>query len=375
MYIHELQDWPHFTWDYEKLSELLLEVSFLRGNLLGSMKSLGFNFQQEAILQNMTDEIIKSSEIEGVLLNMEQVRSSVARRLNINNNNPVPSSHHIDGIVEMMVDATHNCREKITLERLCGWHAALFPTGKSGLYEIRVGALRDDKNGTMQVVSSLFGREIVHYEAPAAEKLPAFVNDFLNWLENDKAINPLLKSAIAHLWFVTLHPFEDGNGRITRAITDMMLSRADNTSYRFYSMSAQIQKDKKDYYSILERTQKGTLDITEWLEWFFSCLKKSIRNSEELVSKIVHKALCWQKFNQVTIDESQRKIINKLFDGFEGKLTSAKWAKICKCSQDTAQRSIKFLVENGILQQAGSGRGTHYILLDEEIQSVFFDKI
>ncbi len=372
MYIQEQQDWPHFRWDYKKLSDLLPEVSFLRGKLLGTMKSLGFSFQQEAILQNMSAEIVKSSEIEGVLLNMDQVMSAVARRLNISSHSQVQGSHYIDGIVEMMVDATHNCREKLTLERLCGWHAALFPTGRSGLYEITVGKLRDDKNGPMQVVSLHSGREVVHYEAPAAEKLPSQVSAFLNWIENDHGCNPLLKSAIAHLWLVTLHPFEDGNGRIARAVTEMMLSRADNTSYRLYSMSAQIRKDRKDYYNILESTQKGTLDSTEWLEWFFTCLKKSICNADELAGKIVHKALCWQKFSQITPDDSKRKIISMLFDGFEGKLTSSKWAKICKCSQDTAARSIKYLVENGILQQEGSGRGTHYILRNEEIQSVFF---
>lgn len=362
MYIHELKDWPKFIWKQEKISNLLAEVSFLQGNILGKMKALGFTFQQEAILQSMTDEITKSSEIEGELLNTEQVRSSIARRLNINNSNPVTSSHHIDGIVEMMIDATHNYKEDITLKRLCGWHASLFPTGYSGMYKIVVGKLRDDKDGPMQVVSSDMGRSIVYYEAPSADKLPTYVNDFLDWTNNEKTIHPIIKTAITHLWFITLHPFEDGNGRITRALTDMMLSRAEDTPYRFYSMSAQIQKDKKEYYNVLERTQKGSLDITEWLEWFLQCLTKAIHNSDELIDKIVHKAFCWQEFNKIDLDQNQRKIINMLLDGFEGNLTSSKWAKICKCSQDTATRSIKYLIEKNILEQEGSGRSTHYVL-------------
>jgi Fic family protein len=362
MYIYEWHDWPHFTWNLEKISNLLSEVSFLQGRILGKMKSLGFTFQQEAILKNLTEEITKSSEIEGELLNTEQVRSSIARRLNIQNNNPVASSHHIDGIVEMMIDATHNYNKKITLDRLCAWHASLFPTGYSGMYKINVGQMRDDKDGPMQVVSSSLSRPIVYYEAPAADKLPQYMDDFLTWINEESDINPVIKSAITHLWFVSLHPFDDGNGRITRALTDMMLSKAEDTSYRFYSISAQIQKDKKEYYNILERTQKGTLDITEWLEWFLQCLAKSIRNSESLADKIVHKALCWQEFNKVPLDQNQQKMINMLFDGFEGNLTSGKWAKICKCSQDTAIRSIKYLIENNILQQEGTGRSTHYIL-------------
>lgn len=326
------------------------------------MQSLGFHFQQEAILKSMTDEITKSGEIEGEVLNTEQVRSSVARRLNINNDNPVSSSHRIDGIVEMMIDATHGYKEDITLKRLCGWHAALFPTGYSGMYKIKVGSLRDDKDGPMQVVSSSIGKEIVYYEAPAADKLPAYLDDFIKWANTRDNVNPVIKTAVAHLWFISLHPFEDGNGRIARALTDMMLSRAENTPYRFYSLSAQIQKDKKEYYNVLEKTQKGSLDITEWVEWFLKCLEKSIRASDNLIDKIVQKALCWQEFNKIPLDKNQQKIINMLLDGFEGNLTSGKWAKICKCSQDTANRSIKYLMENNILEQEGTGRSTHYIL-------------
>jgi len=360
MYIHELPDWPHFTWNQTKVSNLLFRVSVLQGKLLGKMEALGFSFQNEAVLQSMTDEITKSSEIEGELLNTEQVKSSIARRLNINNNNSISSSHYIDGIVEMMIDATHNYKKEITLQRLCGWHASLFPTGYSGMYKIKVGELRDDKDGPMQVVSSR--RTTVYYEAPAADKIQIYLEDLLSWVNNEQDTNPIIKAAITHLWFVTLHPFEDGNGRITRALTDMMLSKAEDIPYRFYSMSAQIQKDKEDYYRILEQTQKGTLDITIWLEWFLQCLNKSIISSTEIVNRIVYKALCWQKFNKIILDENQKKIINMLFDGFEGNLTSSKWAKICKCSQDTASRSIKYLIENKVLEQRGSGRSTHYVL-------------
>ena len=245
MYIHELKDWPYFVWDEKEISNYLSEVSFLQGKILGKMETLGFHLQQESILRSMTDEITKSSEIEGELLNTQQVRSSIAKRLNIDNENPVLSNHHIDGVVEMMIDATHNYKKELTLKRLCGWHAALFPTGYSGMYKIKVGDIRDDKNGPMQVVSSSIGREIVYYEAPAAAKLPSYLDQFLEWVNAKKNINPVIEAAITHLWFVSLHPFEDGNGRITRALTDMMLSRAEDTPCRFYSMSAQIQRTKK----------------------------------------------------------------------------------------------------------------------------------
>jgi len=362
MYIHELKNWPKFYWDNNKITNILSEVSFLQGNIIGKMKAVGFDFQQEALLTSMTYEITKSSEIEGELLNTEQVRSSIARRLNISNINMVATNHYVDGIVEMMVDATQNFESKLTLERLLGWHAALFPTGFSGMYKIKVGSFRDDKDGPMQVVSSGMGKEVVYYEAPSADKLPAYMDDFLRWINDENDISPIIKAAIAHLWFVTIHPFEDGNGRISRAITDMMLSKAENSPYRFYSMSAQIQKEKKEYYNVLESTQKGKLDITTWLEWFLKCLSKSISDAESLINKIIYKALCWQEFNKIILDKNQQKIINMLLDGFEGNLTSSKWAKICKCSQDTAIRSIKYLIENNILKQEGTGRSTHYVL-------------
>lgn len=362
MYIYEYENWPNFIWNDSKIANLLAKVSFAEGQILGKMQELGFNLQQEAVLVNLTEEILKSSEIEGEMLNTEQVRSSIARRLNIHNENSVSSSHHIDGIVNMMIDATHNFNDVLTLERLYGWHAALFPTGYSGMYKIKVAGLRDDRDGPMQVVSDRGNREIVYYQAPAAKFLPRYMQDFLNWINADNNENPLLKAAISHLWFITLHPFEDGNGRIARAITDMMLAKAENTIYRFYSMSSQIQKEKNEYYKILESTQKGDLDITNWIIWFLNCLLSSINNSQRLIVNILQKARLWQKFSQIKLDDSQRKMINMLLDGFDGNLTSGKWAKICKCSQDTAIRSIKYLLENKILQQVGAGRSTHYIL-------------
>lgn len=362
MYIYEYPNWANFRWNDAKLATLLAQVSFCEGVILGKMQELGFNFKQEAILNNLTEEIIKSNEIEGEILNTEQVRSSIARRLNIHNDNPVQSNHYINGVVDMMIDATHNYDKELTLERIFGWHAALFPTGYSGLYKIKVACLRDDKDGPMQVTSNKGNREIIYYQAPDANKLPEYIKDFLNWLNSENDINPLIKAAISHLWFITLHPFEDGNGRIARAITDMMLAKAENTSYRFYSMSAQIQKEKNDYYKILEHTQKGDSDITDWIEWFLKCLLSSIKSSEKLIADILNKAKLWQKFNQCNLDEKQRKIINMLLDGFEGHLTSSKWAKICKCSQDTAIRSINYLIDKGILQQQGTGRSTHYII-------------
>lgn len=363
MYIHEQNNWPHFTWNNDELLEMLSKVSFAEGSLLGKMESLGFDCRQEAFLDNLTEEITKSSEIEGELLNKDEVRSSIARRLNIHNEKSVSSSHHIDGVVEIMIDATHNFDKPLTDERLCGWHAALFPTGYSGMYKIKTACYRDDKDGPMQVVSNNKGREIVYYEAPNAILINDYMNDFFKWINLKDNINPLIKVAISHLWFITIHPFEDGNGRIARAVTEYMLAKAENSSYRFYSMSAQIQKEKNEYYKIFENTQKGTLDVTAWIKWFLEMMLKSIDAAEVTVCKIMVKAERWREFNKFPLDENQKKMINMLFDGFEGNLTSSKWAKICKCSQDTASRSIKQLVEFGILKQQGSGRSTHYVLI------------
>ncbi len=362
MYIHEQKNWPDFIWNNDELFDIIAKVSFKQGILLGKMQSLGFDFRQEALLNNLTEEITKSSEIEGELLNKDEVRSSIARRLNIHNEKSINSSHHIDGVVEIMIDASHNFETSLTYERLCGWHAALFPTGYSGMYKIKTACYRDDKEGPMQVVSNNRGREIVYYEAPKASFIKAYMDDFFKWVNETNDVNPLIKAAISHLWFITIHPFEDGNGRITRAITEFMLAKAEKSSYRFYSMSAQIQKQKNEYYKILETTQKGTLDVTNWIKWFLETMLQALETSETMVSKIIVKAEHWMEFNKFTLDENQKKMINMLFDGFEGNLTSSKWAKICKCSQDTASRSIKQLVEYGILKQQGSGRSTHYVL-------------
>lgn len=363
MYIHKQKDWPNFIWNNDELFDIITKVSFKQGELLGKMQSLGFDFRQEALLYNLTEEITKSSEIEGELLNKDEVRSSIAKRLNIHNAHPINSSHHIDGVVEIMIDATHNFDTALTYERLCSWHAALFPTGYSGMYKIKTACYRDDKDGPMQVVSSNKGREIVYYEAPQASLIEKYMNDFFAWANKNPDINPLIKAAISHLWFISIHPFEDGNGRIARAITELMLAKAEKSSYRFYSMSAQIQKQKNEYYKILENTQKGTLDITNWIKWFLKTMLQALETSETMTAKIIFKAENWMEFNKFPLDENQKKMINMLFDGFEGNLTSSKWAKICKCSQDTATRSIKQLMKYGILKQQGSGRSTHYILI------------
>lgn len=362
MYIYEQNNWPDFIWNNDELFEIITKVSFKQGQLLGKMQSLGFDFRQEALLNNLTEEITKSSEIEGELLNKDEVRSSIARRLNIHNEKSINSSHHVDGVVEIMIDATHNFENSLTYERLCGWHAALFPTGYSGMYKIKTACYRDDKEGPMQVVSHNRGREIVYYEAPKASLIKKYMDEFLGWINKTDDTNLLIKAAISHLWFITIHPFEDGNGRIARAITEFMLARAEKSSYRFYSMSAQIQKQKNEYYKVLENTQKGTLDVTGWIKWFLETMLQALETSETMVGKIIAKAEHWMEFNKFPLDENQKKMINMLFDGFEGNLTSSKWAKICKCSQDTASRSIKQLVEYRILKQQGSGRSTHYVL-------------
>ena len=349
MYIYEHQEWPEFRWDEHRLSGILFEVTFLLGTVIGKMNAVESIFKKEVLLTDMTDEIVKSSAIEGELLNFEEVRSSVARKFDMPESVQTASSHYIEGIVEMMTDARCNFKEKLTFERLCSWQASLFPTGYSGMNRIRTGEIRDDAQGPMQVVSSKFGNNYVYYEAPPAEKLPEYINDFLEWLDTDNNVNPLIKAAIAHLWFITLHPFDDGNGRIARAITELMLSRADKSSYRFYSMSGQILKARNDYYRILEQTQKGSLEVTMWIQWFLETLLNSLKESSGLVDKIVTKAMTWQKLNKIALDNNQKKIITMMLDGFEGNLTSSKWAKICKCSQDTAIRSINYLVENKVL--------------------------
>jgi Fic family protein len=332
----------------------------MQGRVLGKMQQLGFGAQQESMLNALTEEITKSSEIEGEILNSEQVRSSLAKRLDINLENVIAPSHHIEGLVDAMMDAIKNFDKPISKTRLFGWHASLFPTGYSGLQKIHAGKFRTED---MQVVSRKYTNDVIHYEAPSAEKVPQQMEQFLDWLNKNDNENPLLKAAIAHLWFVIIHPFEDGNGRLTRIITEMLLARAENSSLRFYSMSAQIQKDKNGYYRILEQITSGGLDITDWLYWFFGCLGKSIEASEELVGTVLKKAAFWQKNALEITNEIQREIINRLFDGFTGNMTSGKIAKIFKVSQDTAARLLKDLVDKGFLEVQGGGRSTHYRLL------------
>lgn len=330
------------------------------------MEGLGFQLQSEASLKTLTLDVLKSSEIEGELLDAEQVRSSIARRLGIDIAGLVPADRYVEGIVEMMLDATQQYQQLLSEDRLFGWHAALFPTGWSGMHKIVVGAWRDNKKeDPMQVVSGPTGKEKVHYEAPAADVLGTEMNQFINWFNEDNSMDAVIKAAIAHLWFVTIHPFDDGNGRIARAIADMQLARADGTSHRFYSMSAQIRKERKEYYNILEITQKGSLDITRWLAWFLQCLDRAIAATDETLGGVLKKARFWEKHAATTLNERQRIMLNKLLDGFEGKLNTSKWAKITKTSQDTALRDIQDLIEKQILvKEMSGGRNTSYLLTE-----------
>ena len=363
VYIHEKENWTHFTWDNKKVMIKLSEARNQQGRLLGKMESLGFDLQNEAVLNTLTLDVIKSSEIEGELLEIEQVRSSIARQLGIDIAGAVESERHIDGIVEMMLDATQRYDAPLSKDRLFGWHAALFPSGWSNLYKITVADWRKDTTGPMQVVSGPMGKEKVHYQAPSSDRIEPEMNRFLDWFENEHEIDLVLKAAIAHLWFVTIHPFDDGNGRITRAITDMTLARSDKSVRRFYSMSAQIGVERKQYYEILEKTQKGNSDITEWILWFLQCLINAIESTDKTLSKVFRKAEFWKLHSATILNVRQQKIINRLLDGFDGKLTSSKWAKINKCSQDTALRDIQDLMKKDILQkEASGGRSTNYEL-------------
>jgi len=337
MYIHEIENWPSFKWDQKIVTDLLIPLRHLQGRLIGGMESIGFNLREETILQTLTQDVVKSSEIEGEILDQSLVRSSVARRLGIESAVINPVDRNVDGVVEMMLDATQRFDQPLTKERLFSWHAALFPTGWSGLSKIRVGGWR---TGIVQVVSGPMSKEIIHFEAPSAEHVEHEMELFLTWFNNETTLDLVLKAAIAHLWFVTIHPFDDGNGRIGRAIADLMLARSEKSSQRFYSLSAQIQKERKSYYATLEQTQKGELEITLWIKWFFSCLERSIEEALSNLEIILYKARFWEMLAEFPLNERQKKMINRLLDGFEGKLTSSKWAKITKCSQDTAYRDI-----------------------------------
>lgn len=363
-YIHQLKNWPKFHWQQEKLAKTLAAVRHKQGKLTGRMEALGFKLRNEATLHTLTLDVLKSSEIEGEVLNPDQVRSSVARRLGMDIAGLVPADRHVEGIVEMMLDATQNYQKELTAARLFDWHAAMFPTGRSGMQKIKVGAWRNNsKEDPMQVVSGPVGKERVHYEAPAAELLKKEMTTFLDWFNHTMDIDPVLKAGVAHLWFVTIHPFDDGNGRIARAIADMQLARSDESKQRFYSMSAQIRKERNDYYDNLETTQKGTLDITSWLEWFFTCLDRALTASNETLEGVMKKAKFWEAHSGTSFNTRQKFMLNKLLDHFEGKLTSSKWAKMAKCSHDTALRDIQDLVnENVLVKDPAGGRSTNYFV-------------
>ena len=365
LYIWESPEWPAWRYDLSRLAVPLAEVSRAQGLLFGRLADVGLTLRSEASLVALTDDVVKTSEIEGEQLNVASVRSSIARKLGVDIGALAPVDRHVEGVVEMVLDATLNCSAEVSKERLFGWHAALFPTGFSGMSRISVANWRDDSKGPMQVVSGPIGRQKVHFEAPPAARLGMEVDQFLAWLNADTADQPVLKAGLAHLWFVTLHPFDDGNGRIARAIGDLLMARADGSPERFYSLSAQIQRERKDYYDILERTQKGTLDITEWLAWFLDALHRAIDHAQLTLNVVLSKASFWRYWASTPFNERQIKLLNRLLDGFDGKLTSSKWAAIAKCSPDTALRDISELVASGVLKKsAAGGRSTSYELAD-----------
>ncbi len=361
-YIYEEVNWTDFSWQDKAINVVFGEVRLMQGKIIGLMNALGFSAKEEATLTTLTSDIVKSSEIEGELLNYDQVRSSIARRLGINTAGLVSSSRHIEGVVEMMLDATQRYSLPLTEKRLFGWHAALFPTGYSGPYEIEAGRYR---TGEMQVVSGAMGKEKVHYKAVKPELVKTEMDRYLDWFNNENRLDPVIKAAIAHFWFIILHPFDDGNGRIGRALTDMLLARAEGSGERFYSMSGQILAERKRYYEVLQKVQHSSGDITGWLDWFLHCLKNAMLATENTTQKILRKAEFWKIHEHTPINERQRIILNKILDGFEGKLQTSKWAKIAKTSTDTALRDIKDLVEKGILQQTSQGgRSANYELVD-----------
>lgn len=364
-YIWQSNDWPNWHYDLAALAWPLAEVSRAQGLLMGRLADVGMVLRDQASLAALTDDVVKTSEIEGEQLNVESVRSSIARRLGVDIGTLAPIDRHVEGVVEMVLDATANCQTPVTRERLFGWHAALFPTGYSGLSRIKIGGWRDDASGPMQVVSGPIGRQQVHFEAPPAERLEAEISRFLDWFNGASDEPLLIKAGLGHLWFVTLHPFDDGNGRIARAIGDLLLARADGSPQRFYSLSAQIQRERKAYYDILERTQKGTMDVTEWLAWFLDTLHRAVDQAQHILDAVLTKARFWQRWATTPLNERQLKVLNKLLDGFEGKLTSSRWAAIANCSPDTALRDINDLLARGVLRKSDAGgRSTSYVLGD-----------
>ena len=363
IYIHQHPEWPRFHWRQEELADSLAEVRHRQGRLIGRMESLGFRFRQEAVLDTLTGDVVKTSEIEGEILDPREVRSSIAWRLGLDGGVPA-ADRNIEGIVELTLDATRNFAQPLTDERLFGWHFALFPSGRSGMIPITVGNWRDDRDGPMQVVSGTMGREVVHYEAPPAPRVEQEMRAFLDWFNARPDTDPVLKAGLAHLWFVTIHPFDDGNGRIARAIADMALARADDSSQRFYSMSSQIRRERRDYYHILERTQKETMDVTAWMVWFVDCLGRAIESAGATLDATLAKGRFWARIAGVPINERQSKVLNLLLGDFKGNLTTSKWAKLTKCSTDTALRDIAGLVDHGILaRSAEGGRSTSYSLI------------
>lgn len=363
-YIHQRDTWPNFVWDSNEIIAELAAVRYAQGILMGKMEAIGFLDKSEAMLETLTLDVLKSHEIEGAYLEADEVRSSIARQLGLEVAGLVPSSRHTDGVTQMILDATQNFSEPLTESRLFGWHAALFPTGWSGMHQVRVGAWRDDEDGPMRVVSGPLGRERIHFIAPPASKVSKEMVGFLSWFNEREDIEPILKAAIAHLWFLTIHPFDDGNGRIARAIADLLLSRADLSNQRFYSLSAQIMQRRKGYYEALQSTQQGNLDITLWLRWFIGCLHGAIRDSDRTLSKTLSRARFWERHAQTLINERQKKMLLRLLDDFKGKLTTQKWGKITKCSPDTALRDIQDLIDKGILiKNEAGGRSTSYSLI------------
>ncbi len=367
IHIHEHPDWPRFHWNHEALANLLATVRYRQGRLLGRMEALGFDLRQEAVLRTLTEDVLKTSDIEGEKLDTEQVRSSLARHLGIDIGGLRRVDRNVEGIVRMMLDATNCYHLPLTAERLWDWHAWLFPDGRSGLRWITTGSWRDDRTGPMQVVSGPVGREQVHFGAPPAERLDQEMKRFLEWFNASDEMDGVLRAGLAHLWFVTIHPFDDGNGRIARALADMALAGSEKSPQRFYSMSSQIRKERADYYRILEATQQGSMDISLWMYWFLDCLKRAIDGAETTLDAVLDKARFWQRVAGFPFNERQRDVLTRLLDGFEGKLTSSKWAKLAKCSQDTALRDIRELIEGGILlRNPGGGRSTTYKLVDFE---------
>jgi len=362
-YIWQHPDWPHWVYDHRRLTTLLAQVHLAQGHLMGRMHHLGLDLRDQATLRVLTQDVLKTSEIEGEKLNADSVRSSIAKRLGVDIGALAPTDRHVDGVVDMVLDATQRHHTPLTVKRLFGWHAAMFPTGYSSLTKIRVGQWRDDAQGPMQVVSGPVHRQKVHYEAPPAHLLNLHMKAFLNWFNADQQDDPVIKAGLAHLWCVTIHPFDDGNGRIARAVGDMALAQAEKSTQRYYSLSAQIQRERKDYYDRLEATQKGDLDVTAWLEWFLACLLRAIQGAEETLATVLAKARFWQQWAGTPFNERQITLLNKLLDGFDGKLTSSKWAAIAKCSQDTALRDITELLERGVLKKSeASGRSTSYVV-------------